>query len=231
MQFRIQAAGNHIKTNVNTAWAGRVVARHTERGLHRIAYDDGTCEIVHLGVISYETLSGGPPAVFASATPTKQASDTHNPSTNQNKYNNLLDPSIPTALGLYTQKEIEGEGEGEGWEDLQDSKWRILVKWTRREQRLQAGGGYKVTGPRSVGLMWTGRVVAKHTHSAAAGVSSGVVHRIAYDDGAVEIADLAVVAYQTLSGGPPPRFPPAPCNVTHAFRGSGGHYFFYKPEK
>ena len=201
MEYRLQAAGNHTKTNINTAWTGRIVARHKERGLHRIAYDDGTCEIVHLGVISYETLSGGPPAVFASK---KDGPSPVPPSTKGFSF------GIPEAPGLFQESDF-GDSIGlTGWEDLRSLEWRILVKWTGEEQRLQAGGGYKKTGGDTVGLAWTGRVVAKHsTEGLSLGSAGGAVHRIAYDDGAVEIADLSVIKYQTLSGGPPTPQPPS----------------------
>ncbi len=89
------------------------------------------------------------------------------------------------------------------------------MQWPGLERRLQASGAYVTTG---LGLTSAaGRVVAKH--------ESKGVHRIAYDEGGMEIADLSRISYQTLSGGPPaanPAYPTAPSSSQAGSGGSGG---------
>ena len=90
------------------------------------------------------------------------------------------------AAGLHSEAEVGGDG----WEDLAGS-WRVRVHWTGEERRMQAAGNLVSTKRDSA---WEGRVVARN---AARGL-----HRVRYDDGAEELADLGIISFDTLAGEP-----------------------------
>ena len=92
------------------------------------------------------------------------------------------------AAGLYAASEVDPDG----WEALAAS-WRVRVRWSGGESRRQAAG-HLVRTERDTA--WSGTVVARH---AARGL-----HRILYDDGAEELADLTAVDLDNLSGGGAP---------------------------
>ena len=91
---------------------------------------------------------------------------------------------------LRQKQEAEAEVGGDGWEDLAGS-WRVRVHWTGEERRMQAAGNLVSTKRDSA---WVGRVVARN---AARGL-----HRVRYDDGAEELADLGIISFDTLAGEP-----------------------------
>jgi hypothetical protein len=104
--------------------------------------------------------------------------------------NAQVDPTPPAstaaaprdATGLHTEASITPAS---GWQRIKP--WRIKVTWRGGESRLQAAGGKQSTKKDS---QWMGRVVAHH---ATAGV-----HRIEYDDGGVEIAELRSTTHERL---------------------------------
>lgn len=177
---RLQASGAYKRAKNDSIFPGRVTAYNARARVYRVVYKDGDVELINADLL--------PPSVPRSAPRSSGEADA-SPSSGQPPSPSSGQPpsgGCKRAAGLHSEAEVGGDG----WEDLAGS-WRVRVHWTGEERRMQAAGNLVSTKRDSA---WEGRVVARN---AARGL-----HRVRYDDGAEELADLGIISFDTLAGEP-----------------------------